>query len=79
MAAGYANLPRLTAERFAPVDGLPAPAYRTGDLGRWDARGGLEFLGRADHQVKIRGTGWNSARSRPCWRRTPGSARPPSC
>jgi amino acid adenylation domain-containing protein len=60
VAAGYLGLPELTAERFVainPAGLLPAPtrAYRTGDLvrHRWD--GQLEFLGRLDDQLKIRG------------------------
>src|SRR6185295_17798486 len=51
-------LPELTAERFIP-DSFAAEGgarlYRTGDLARRDAAGVLEFLGRVDHQVKIRG------------------------
>lgn len=49
VARGYRHAPQLSAERF--VDGW----YRTGDLGRYHPDGLLEFLGRADSQVKIRG------------------------
>ncbi|MEU6064801.1 amino acid adenylation domain-containing protein [Streptomyces sp. NPDC047082] len=58
LAVGYLNLPELTAERFVPDPYDPRPEarlYRSGDLGRYDADGELYYLGRADHQVQIRG------------------------
>jgi amino acid adenylation domain-containing protein/FkbH-like protein len=55
---GYLGKPDLTAERFVPDPFAPDPGaclYRTGDLARHRADGAIEFLGRIDHQVKIRG------------------------
>ncbi len=54
LARGYHNRPELTAEKFIHHDQL-GRLYRTGDLGRWLADGSLEYLGRLDHQVKLRG------------------------
>ncbi len=55
---GYLRRPELSAERFLPDPFSGAPGgrlYRTGDLARWRADGAIEYLGRLDHQVKIRG------------------------
>ncbi|WP_435589708.1 amino acid adenylation domain-containing protein [Micromonospora aurantiaca (nom. illeg.)] len=62
LARGYHRRPALTAEKFVPDPFSAEPGarlYRTGDLARWiigpDGAGVIEFLGRIDHQVKLRG------------------------
>jgi len=58
VARGYLNRPELTAERFVADPFSPAPGallYRTGDLARWLPDGTIEFLGRTDRQIKLRG------------------------
>ncbi|MGU4704070.1 AMP-binding protein, partial [Burkholderia cepacia] len=53
LARGYRNDPELTAQRF--VQHASGRWYRTGDRGRYWPDGTLEFLGREDRQVKVRG------------------------
>ncbi|WP_345703597.1 amino acid adenylation domain-containing protein [Pseudonocardia eucalypti] len=58
VARGYLNRPELDAERFLPDPFAAAPGarmYRTGDRARWQPSGDIEFLGRLDSQVKLRG------------------------
>ena len=58
VGAGYFGMPEKTAESFVPnpfPETLGDTLYRTGDLGRWLPDGNLEFLGRIDRQIKIRG------------------------
>ena len=54
LAEGYQGRPDLTAERFAALPGTEERWYKTGDLARVSAEGELEFLGRADGQLKRR-------------------------
>jgi amino acid adenylation domain-containing protein len=56
LARGYLDRPELTAERFIADPLCPGGLlYKTGDLGRYHEEGNIEFLGRCDNQVKIRG------------------------
>ncbi|MDB6068791.1 MAG: amino acid adenylation domain protein [Pedosphaera sp.] len=58
VARGYLHRPELTAEKFIPHPfngNTGARLYRTGDLARYQADGSIEFVGRIDHQLKLRG------------------------
>ncbi|WP_027388228.1 non-ribosomal peptide synthetase [Chryseobacterium gregarium] len=56
LSRGYLNRPDLTEEKFVENPFISgSKIYRTGDLGRWLPDGNIEYLGRIDHQVKIRG------------------------
>ncbi|MEV0752909.1 amino acid adenylation domain-containing protein [Streptosporangium sp. NPDC050280] len=58
LAVGYLGRPDQTAEKFLPDPFAATPGermYATGDLARWNGEGNLEFLGRVDRQVKLRG------------------------
>ena len=67
---GYLDRPELDAARFVMLDGMRF--YRTGDIGRWHDGKGLELLGRADFQIKVRGMRVESAEVEYHLRRVPG-------
>ncbi|WP_437277994.1 amino acid adenylation domain-containing protein [Sorangium sp. So ce375] len=74
VARGYLRQPGLTAERFIPdpwSGEAGARLYRTGDRARWLPDGTLEFLGRVDHQVKLRGLRIDTAEIEACLRMHP--------
>lgn len=55
LANGYVSAPELTAAAFVPDPFTGGRMYRTGDLAAWRSDGALRYLGRIDHQVKVRG------------------------
>jgi amino acid adenylation domain-containing protein len=77
VARGYLHRPELTAERFLPdpfADVSGARMYRTGDLVRYRADGNIEFIGRVDEQVKVRGVRIELGEVEAAFKRHPGVA-----
>ncbi|KLO27898.1 peptide synthetase [Mycolicibacter heraklionensis] len=72
IASGYRGRPDLTAEKFVEYDARTW--YRTGDLARYQSDGTLEFVGRADHRVKISGYRIELGEVESALRRLPGVA-----
>ncbi|MFT4065906.1 amino acid adenylation domain-containing protein [Paraburkholderia sp.] len=75
LARGYLDRPSLSAERFVPDPSEPgARLYRTGDLCRRRADGAIDFLGRLDQQIKLRGFRVEPGEIEAALRRQPGVA-----
>jgi amino acid adenylation domain-containing protein len=77
LGRGYVNDPQLTRDYFIelhPATSQRTRVYRTGDLGRWNDQGKLEFHGRIDHQVKINGFRIELEEIENAMRRLPGVA-----
>ncbi|MFP3276961.1 MAG: amino acid adenylation domain-containing protein, partial [Paraburkholderia sp.] len=75
LARGYLDRPSLTAERFVPDPSYPgARLYRTGDLCRRRTDGAIDFLGRLDQQIKLRGLRIEPGEIEAALRRQPGVA-----